>query len=241
MTDMLPNLKINPEQLPKKIIVCGDPVRAEQIAHFLDGGQPLAKNREYHSYKGGWKGVEVAVVSHGVGSPGAAVCFEELIKGGAEILIRVGTAGSYQKEIQPGHLVISTAAVRMDGLTRQLVPKGFPAIANRQIVGELVQAATARQQHAHEGITLTLDVFYSGVVQFPHELYKQAGVVAVEMENSALFTIGAIRGVKTGAILAIDGFADADLRNEYNPHTDVVSKAIEQEAFVALDALVAGE
>ena len=241
MTDMLPNLKINPEELPKRIIVCGDPGRAEQMAGLLDNGQPLAKNREYHSYKGSWNGVEVAVVSHGVGSPGAAVCFEELIKGGAEVLIRVGTAGSYQKDIQPGHLVISTAAVRMDGLTRQLVPEGFPAIANRQTVDKLVKAASSRQQQAHEGITLTLDVFYTGVVPFPHELYKQAGVLAVEMENSALFTIGAIRGVKTGAILAIDGFADADLSNEYNPHTGVVTKAIEQEALVALDALVAGE
>ncbi len=238
MTDRLPNLKINPEELPEKIIVCGDPSRAEQIASLLDGGRPLAKNREYHSYKGNWKGIEVAIVSHGVGSPGAAVCFEELIKGGAQVLIRVGTAGSYQKEIQPGHLVISTAAVRMDGLTRQLVPEGFPAIANRQIVEQLVQAASSKGQYVHEGITLTLDVFYSGVVEFPHELYKQSGVLAVEMENSALFTIGAIRGVKTGAILAIDGFADADLSNEYNPHTDVVAKAIEQEALVALDALV---
>ncbi|HWL13565.1 MAG TPA: purine-nucleoside phosphorylase, partial [Ureibacillus sp.] len=118
---------------------------------------------------------------------------------------------------------------------------GFPAIANRQTVDKLVKAASSRQQQAHEGITLTLDVFYTGVVPFPHELYKQAGVLAVEMENSALFTIGAIRGVKTGAILAIDGFADADLSNEYNPHTGVVTKAIEQEALVALDALVAGE
>jgi len=240
MTDRLPNLKINPEELPKRIIVCGDPGRAEQIAQCLDGGQLLAKNREYHSYKGSWKGVEVAVVSHGVGSPGAAVCFEELIKGGAEVLIRVGTAGSYQKDIQPGHLVISHSAVRMDGLTRQLVPEGFPAVANRKVVDQLVQSASMRQQQAHEGITLTLDVFYTGVVEFPHELYKKAGVLAVEMENSSLFTIGAIRGVKTGAILAIDGFADADLSNEYNPHTDVVAKAIEQEALIALDALVLG-
>lgn len=238
MTELLPNLKVNPEELPKRVIVCGDPKRAEQVASMLQEGLPLAKNREYHSYKGSWKGVEVAVVSHGVGSPGAAVCFEELAKGGAEVLIRVGTAGSYQKEIQPGHLVISTAAVRTDGLTRQLVPEGFPAIANRHVVDQLVKASEFNKQEAHEGITLTLDVFYSGVIEFPHAIYKNAGVLAVEMENSALFTIGAIRGVKTGAILAIDGYADADLRNEYNPHTDLVAKAIEKEAIIALDALI---
>lgn len=238
MTELLPNLKVNPEELPKRVIVCGDPKRAQQIASLLDGMQPLAKNREYDSYKGSWKGVEVAIISHGVGSPGAAVCFEELAKGGVETIIRVGTAGSYQKEIQPGHLVISTAAVRRDGLTSQLVPEGFPALANRLVVEKLVDAAAFRNQEAHEGITLTLDVFYAGIVQFPHDLYKQSGVLAVEMENSALFTIGAIRGMKTGSILAIDGYADADLRNEYNPHTDLVAKAIEQEALIALDAIV---
>ncbi|WP_083584509.1 nucleoside phosphorylase [Bacillus weihaiensis] len=239
---MLTNLKINPEELAKRIIVCGDPKRAKQIASLLEEAQPLAENREYHSYKGSWKGVEVTVVSHGVGSPGAAVCFEELAKGGAEVMIRVGTAGSYQKDIQPGSLVISTAAVRTDGLTRQLVPEGFPAIANRhvvdQLVNQLVKASEHHKQEVHEGLTLTLDVFYSGVIEFPHAIYKNAGVLAVEMENAALFTIGAIRGVKTGAILAIDGFADADLRNDYHPHTDLVAKAIEQEAIIALDALL---
>ncbi len=238
MTELLTNLKVNSDELPKKVLVCGDPSRAEKIASLLDDSKLLAKNREYHSYKGSWQGVELAIVSHGVGSPGAAVCFEELAKGGAKTIIRIGTAGSYQAEIQPGHIVISTAAVRRDGLTSQLVPEGFPAVADRQVVGQLVDAANARNQQIHEGITLTLDVFYSGIIEFPHELYKRAGVLAVEMENSALFTIGAIRGVNTGAILAIDGYADADLRNEYNPHTNVVSEAIEQEAFIALDAII---
>lgn len=138
---MLPNLKIDPEQLPKRAIVCGDPKRAARIAELLEESTLIAENREYHSYKGKWNGTEVAVVSHGVGSPGAAVCFEELAKGGVKTIIRVGTAGSYQKEIEPGSLVISAAAVRQDGLTSQLVPPGFPAVANRRVVDALVTAA----------------------------------------------------------------------------------------------------
>lgn len=238
---MLTNLKIDPKELPKRVIVCGDPKRAARIASKLDNHRQLAENREYHSYAGEWKGTEVAVVSHGVGSPGAAVCFEELAKGGVEVVIRVGTAGSYQQEIQPGSLVISSATVRQDGLTSQLVPPGFPAVADRRVADALAAAAQSSDSGLSiaEGITLTLDVFYSGVLEFPHKLYQKAGVLAVEMENSALFVIASLRGMKAGAILAIDGFADADLLQDYNPHTETLAKAVEAEALIALDALVA--
>ena len=237
MTDRLPNLKINPGDLPKRMIVCGDPHRAGEIASKLSAPVKLAENREYHSFKGEWNGTEIGVVSHGVGAPGAAVCFEELAKGEVEAIIRVGTAGSYDKEVPPGSLVISTAAARTDGLTSQLVPSGFPAVADRTIVEALVESGKETDLSVTEGLTLTLDAFYSGVLEFPHHLYKKAGVKAVEMENSALFVIASLRGVKAGAILAIDGFADSDLLENYNPHTDLVQKAIKEEAIIALNAL----
>jgi uridine phosphorylase len=239
LTKQLPNLKMDPDKLPERVIVCGDPSRAKKIASKLTEASLLAENREYHSYIGKWNGQQVAIVSHGVGAPGAAVCFEELIMGGAKYIIRVGTAGSYQKEITPGAIVISTASVSCDGLTRQIVPPGFPAVSDRSIIEALSQAASNYKEdiQVNEGITLTLDAFYSGVIEFPHNLYKKAGVLAVEMENSALYVISSLKGVKSGSILAIDGYADAELREEYNPHTDLVVKAIEAEAIIALDAI----
>ena len=235
MTNRLPNLKV--DEVPKRVIVCGDPRRAEEIASLLSDSSKIGENREYHSYKGFWNEVEIGVVSHGVGAPGAAVCFEELAKGGAEAIIRVGTAGSYEREVPPGSLVISTAAARTDGLTSQLVPPGFPAVADRSVVEALVKCSKDTGLIVTEGMTLTLDAFYSGVIEFPHQLYKKAGVKAVEMENSALFVIASLRGIRAGAILAIDGFADADLLEDYNPHTDLVHKAIKEEAVIALHAL----
>lgn len=239
LTNLLPNLKISSDCLPERVIVCGDQGRAKIIAELMESPTKLGENREYHSYSGLWKGTKVAVVSHGVGAPGAAVCFEELIMGGVRSIIRVGTAGSYQKEVQPGSLVISTSAVSCDGLTKQIVPPGFPAIADRKIVEALSNAASPTVEHLFvtEGMTLTLDAFYSGVLEFPHQLYKKAGVVAVEMENSALYVISSLKGVKAGAILAIDGFADAELREEYNPHNEVVAKAVNAGMKIALDAI----
>lgn len=238
LTKQLPNLKLTSDILPERVLVCGDPGRAKIIADLLDNPVQLAQNREYHTYSGSWNGKQVAIVSHGVGAPGAAVCFEELIMGGVKSIIRVGTAGSYQKEVKPGSLVVSTAAVSCDGLTKQIVPPGFPAVADRKIVEALLNAA-GDDIPVKEGITLTLDAFYSGVLEFPHQLYKKAGVVGAEMENSALFVIAALKGVQAGAILAIDGYADAELRDEYNPHNDLVSNAVEAEMKIALDAITA--
>jgi len=232
-------LEIESEQLPGLAIVCGDPRRAKKIADKLDNSKELAYAREYRTFVGEYKGVKLAVVSHGVGCPGAAVCFEELIKGGVHTLIRVGTAGSYSADHPAGSLVISTGAIRTDGLTKQLVPDGFPAVANSEIVDALYNAAQDYNGVVKKGITVTLDAFFNGAVEIPHQLYKASGAVAVEMEISALYVIASLRGVRAGAILALDGYADADLAADYDPHTTVVSDAIEGEINAALEAIVA--
>ncbi|MHA6485053.1 nucleoside phosphorylase [Paenibacillus sp. strain BS8-2] len=231
-------LEVHSEELPPYAIVCGDPRRAEVIASKLDGAKELAYAREYRTFVGEFKGVKLAVVSHGVGSPGAAVCFEELIKGGVHTLIRVGTAGSYSADHPAGSLIVSTAAVRAEGLTKQLVPDGFPAIADNEIVKALYESALETEGIVKKGITVTLDVFFSGVVEVPHKLYKQAGVLAVEMEIAALYVIASLRGARAGAIVALDGYADSDLAAEYDPHTNIVANAVEREIGAALEAIV---
>ncbi|OMF31733.1 purine-nucleoside phosphorylase [Paenibacillus sp. FSL H8-0548] len=234
---MLPILQVNPEDLPEFAIVCGDPRRAETISQKLSNVKELAFAREYRTFVGEYAGVRLAVVSHGVGSPGAAVCFEELIRGGVKTLIRVGTAGSYSADHPAGSLVVSTAAVRAEGLTHQLVPAGFPAIADSEVTEALYAAAQETEGIVKKGITVTLDVFFSGVVDIPHKQYKQSGAIAVEMEIAALYVIATLRGVRAGAILALDGYADSDLAGEYDPHTDVVANAIEREIDTALRAV----
>jgi uridine phosphorylase len=180
----------------------------------------------------------LAVVSHGVGSAGAAICFEELIRAGVKTLIRVGTAGSYSEDTPAGSLIVSTAAVRTDGLTRQLVPDGFPAVGDSRVVEALYEAALEHGGVVRKGITVTLDVFFQGVVEFPHKQYKQAGAIAVEMEIAALYVVASLRGVRAGAILALDGYADADLAAVYDPNVDVVARAVEREIEAALRAVV---
>jgi len=231
---MLPILQVNPEDLPKLAIVCGDPRRAEAISKKLTNARELAFAREYRTFVGEYDGVAMAVVSHGVGSPGAAVCFEELIRGGVDTLIRVGTAGSYSADHPAGSLLVSTAAIRAEGLTKQLVPDGYPAVADAEVAQALYETAHEFDGIVKKGITVTLDVFFSGAVEIPHKLYKQSGALGVEMEIAALYVIASLRGVRAGAIVALDGYADADLAGEYDPHTNVVADAVEREINIAL-------
>jgi len=234
----MPIIQVNSEDLPELAIVCGDPRRALAISAKLQNAKELSFAREYRTFVGEYEGVRLAIVSHGVGCPGAAVCFDELIRGGVKTLIRVGTAGSLTKDAPAGSLVISVAAAREDGLTKQLVPMGFPAIADGSVVDALTQAAADAPGVVKKGITVCIDAFFTGVVELPHKQYKAAGAVAVEMELASLYVVASLHGARAGSILAIDGFADADLAGEYDPHTDNVAQAIERGIDIALKAIV---
>ncbi|OUM94385.1 MAG: purine-nucleoside phosphorylase [Thermobacillus sp. ZCTH02-B1] len=232
----LPVLRVDPDDIPAYAIVCGDPFRAENIAGRLEDARELAFAREYRTFVGRYDGVELAVASHGVGSPGAAVCFEELARAGVRTIIRVGTAGSLSPAYPAGSLIVSTAAVREDGLTKQLVPPGFPAVADSAVTEALYREAAALGGRVGKGITATFDAFYTGVVELPHAVYAKAGVLAVEMEIAALYVIAALRGMRAGAIVALDG--DADTVDEaYNPHRDIVAEAVERGIGAALRAV----
>lgn len=182
--------------------------------------------------------MEITVASHGVGAAGAAICCEELIKGGAQEIIRVGTAGSLNKEIVDGDIVIANGAVREDGLTQQLIAQSYPAIASHQLTSKLEKAAINAGIAINTGLVLTIAAFYPEKEELPNNYFSKANVIAVEMELSALFVIASLHKIKAGGILAIDGMAiDFDV-DSYNPHRDKVSQAIKDEIEVAIQAFV---
>ena len=157
-----PILGIDSDALPDKVLVVGDPGRVEKVGEHLTGSEWLGRNREYHSLIGCFGGTSIAVVSHGVGSAGAGVCFEELCRAGVKRIVRVGSAGGLQPSILAGSVVIARAAVREDGLSPKLVPPSYPAVATEELVIALRDAAASVSAKVHEGIVLTSDLFYPG-------------------------------------------------------------------------------
>lgn len=193
------------------VIVTGDPGRCGSIARYLDDPELIASNREYTTYTGKLCGEKVSVTSTGIGGPSSAIAFEELYKCGAHTLIRVGTCGGIQLEVEGGDLIIATGAIRMEGTTKEYVPVEFPAVADYEVAGALASAAKRSDIPYHVGVVECKDSFYGEMdpTEFPvgYELaskwnaWKKCGALASEMESAALFIFGSFRRCRTGTVL----------------------------------------
>ena len=240
MAKPTPVLRILPGEIPTRAVVVGDPERAAKVAARLDDARELGRFREYVTFAGRHEGVDVVVSSHGVGASGAALCFEELHQAGVRRIIRAGTCGGLQVDVEDGDLVVATGAIRDDGMTTGLVPPSFPALASVDVVTSLRRSISASGHRSHEGIVLTNAVFYShDVLGSTLAQWAKAGAVAVEMECAALFVIGALNGTEVGAVLVSDGNPLHGEKDGYNPHRQVVHDAVETMIGVALDAVIA--
>lgn len=239
----LPLLRARVGELPKRALVVGDPVRAARAAERLEDARQLGANREYHIFTGSHRGVPVTIASHGVGAAGAAVCFEELCRAGVTRIIRSGTAGGMQPDILDGALVVATGAVRADGVSHQLVPTEFPALATPRLTLALEDAAARSGLTVRSGVVVTGDLFYPSdvIVGIDLPMWQRAGAVAVEMEAAALFVVAALHGVEAGALFAIDGNPLAkrdESMDGYDPYREVVTRAVDAALDAALDVLV---
>eukprot|EP01068_Selenidium_serpulae_P002542 Selendium_serpulae@DN2531_c0_g1_i3.p1 len=132
--EIQPHLKLKMGQVHPTCIVVGDPVRAKHLADKCEHSEELAWHREYRSINVTYKGFPLTVVSHGVGSSGAAIAFEELMELGAKCIIRAGTAGSMDPaQVKQGDIVVVHSAVREDGVTALHVPPGYPAVGDHTV------------------------------------------------------------------------------------------------------------
>ena len=141
------------------------------------------------------------------------------------------------------NLVIVTGAVRDEGVSPRIVPISYPAIPAIEIVRD-IESASEGQDSVHKGIVLSTDLFYPHKILGSNmKLWQESGVVAVEMECSILFVIASLHGIKSGAILAIDGNPLAkndEEMSEYNPYRSVVKETVDIALKIALDALISG-
>jgi len=196
------------KRLPPVCVVVGDPLRAKRISELLTDAVIVSMNREYHTYVGTYEGVELAVMSHGIGAGGASCAFEELIQAGVTTIIRAGTAGSFDPRYREGALVIATGAVRDDGASVGLVPLSYPAVANYEVVQALIDSTKLHPDVSSYGVGLVATVghFYDGPLGNHNKLWADAKVLAIEMEIAILLVIASLRGIRAGATVNIDNY-----------------------------------
>ena len=225
------------------VLLPGDPKRAEKIATFFDESRKVADYRGYVTYSGKVGKTAISTSSSGIGCPSAAIVVEELIKIGAKNLIRVGTTGALQPDIEIGDIIIATGAVRADGTTNAYAPLGYPAVADFQIVKALIEAAERLKKRFHLGIIVSSDAFYAEKEDFVRS-YNEAKVLSVEMEASVIFTLTNIKGLRGGAILTVDSNLLTGIKKgefeagEKTGELDArVQSSIEDEIRIAIEAV----
>ena len=197
------HIRCRPGDVARCALLPGDPARARRIGEQLEDARLIADNREYVVITGKTKGVPVSVCSTGIGGSSAAIALEELRNVGAEVFIRVGSAGGRRADIPIGSLVVVTAAYRGDGVSDEYLPLGFPAVADLDVNNALIQAAKELGYNAFAGIGTTRSAYYARHPELNEQL-RRAGVVAAEMEASTLFIVGSLRGAKVGCVVATD-------------------------------------
>lgn len=219
------HVRASPADARPYALLPGDPSRAEKIAKLWDEHEFISRHREYVVYVGKYKGVDLMVVSTGIGGPAAAIAVEELSRIGVGTFIRVGSTGSISPNIRVGDLIISTAAVRLDGASKQYIGPEYPAVASHEAIFALIEAAEALGYRYHVGITASTDSFYTGQARHGYGDYWQswmdhlvpdlqtAKVLNFEMEAATIFTLANLFGKRTGAVCAV--YADR-VRNEFD-------------------------
>jgi purine-nucleoside phosphorylase len=193
-------------EIAKFVLMPGDPLRAKFIADkFLKNVKQFNTVRNMFGYTGTYKGVKVSVMGSGMGMPSIGIYAFELFKFyDVDTIIRVGSCGSFQKEIKVYDVILAQGSSTDSNFADQYsLKKGtFSALSSFELLDKAYQIAKAKKIKTHVGNILSSDVFYG----HDQEMWKKwAGlnVLAVEMESYALFTLAAAFKKKALTILTV--------------------------------------
>ncbi len=199
------HLKMKYGDVAEYVLLPGDRARVDLMAVYLKDVVISGNNREYYAKTGYYNNIRVTIMSTGMGAPAAAIAIEELANIGAKVFIRTGSTGALQPEIDLGDLIIPNGAAKNEGTTRMYEPVSVPAVPSFDVLVALVQAAEELKDRLnfkyHVGIISTDDAFYAESQKFIKKL-TSLGILSLDMESSAIFTVARLRKLRAGSILA---------------------------------------
>jgi len=227
-----------PGDIAPRVLLPGDPLRAKWIAeHFLDGASGYSTVRNMLGFTGTYRGVPVSVQGSGMGMPSASIYAHELLdQYGVRTLIRVGSAGSIQDDLQVRDVVLASASCTDSAMNRvrfnNLVD--FAPVADFGLLRTAVDVAQARGTAVRVGQVLAADAFYTDRPDV-FDLLTAYGVLAVEMETAALYTIAAKFRARALTVLTISDH----LRSGESLPADQRERSFAQMVEIGLDTIVA--
>ncbi|EGQ9291832.1 nucleoside phosphorylase [Vibrio vulnificus] len=196
-----PHLCVDETQVAERVIVCGEPDRANRIAALLENAELIAENREYRLFNGEFQGKAITVCSTGIGAPSMIIAVEELKQCGAKYVIRVGSAGAMQPNIALGELIVAEGAVRDEGGSKAYIDAAYPAYASFSLLKGLDGYLQMQTVPYHMGVVRSHDSFYTDDEETLCQYWNKKGILGADMETSALFTVGRLRGLHVASVL----------------------------------------
>lgn len=191
-------------EIAETVIMAGDPLRAKFMAeNYLENPVQFNNVRGMLGYTGTYQGKRVSVMGHGMGIPSIGIYTYELFNFyGVNTIVRIGSAGSYNLDLKLGDLVIAMGACTDSNYGAQFgLPGTFAPIANFDLLRAAVETCEKRGFRYKVGNILSSDAFYSDNPQT--DRWVKMGVLAVEMEASALYMNAARAGKRALAICTI--------------------------------------
>jgi purine-nucleoside phosphorylase len=227
------HLRAEPGDYAEGCLLPGDPLRAKYIAEtFLETPVQVNAERGMLGFTGTFRGKRVSVQSSGMGCPSAGIVIDELGQLGVKKILRVGTCGGLQPDLEIGDLIVALAATPVDSTSLHLIGNEPHApTADWELVHGAVHHAKELGKKVRVGPIVSSDVFYNPDTN-QYQRWSERGILAVEMEAAMLFTLGALKKIQTGCLLIV---SDVVVAGEFVRISDEdMQRAVDQMTELAL-------
>ena len=200
-----PHNNANQGDIAKTVLMPGDPLRAKLLAEtYLQDAVCYNQVRGMFGYTGSYRGKRVSVQGSGMGMPSMGIYSHELFcLYGVDTIIRIGSAGALQDDVDLRDVVIAVGACTDSNYAAQYnLPGTFAPIADYELLESAVNTVREKGLAVRAGNVLTSDVFYNDDPTV-NDRWRKMGVLAVEMEAAALYMNAARAGKKALCMLTI--------------------------------------
>jgi len=199
-----PHLLVEDGDVNDIALIPGDPGRVDRIANQCEDVSVVSENREYKVVNATYDGTPLTICSTGIGCPSAAIAVEELESVGVDTVIRVGTTGALQSDIEIGDMIVATGAAKDEGTSKRYESETLPAVPDYHVLSALVDSAEENDEDVHVGPIASDDAFYAETDEYV-AAWEEANILSVEMEAAAVFSLARRKGMRAGAICTVDG------------------------------------
>lgn len=207
---MFGHINANKEDISNLVLICGDPLRAKAIAEkYLSDYKEVCNTRNMLGYTGYYKGVRVSVMSHGMGIPSAGIYTYELFNDyNVDYMIRLGTAGSYVKDINVRDIVLTKESFSTSNYAYEYNKETSKVMRSSDELDSIIkEEATNEGINLIESRTFTSDCFY-GETNSIELVRDKFNCTTVEMESFVIFYNAKLFNKKASCLLTIvDSYA----------------------------------